>query len=62
MEIAKKAEEECDRMTLNFIDWFIAEQVEEEETVKNIIKRLELFGEDKVALYLMDKELSERTE
>ena len=62
MEIAKKAEEESDRMTLNFIDWFIAEQVEEEEAVKNIIKRLELFGEDKVALFLMDKELSERTE
>ena len=31
------------------------------ENVKNIIKRLELFGEDKVALYLMDKELAERT-
>ena len=61
MEIARKAEEESDRMTLNFVDWFIAEQVEEEEAVKNIIKRLELFGDDKVALYMMDKELSERT-
>ena len=61
MEIAKQAEEEGDRMTLNFVDWFIAEQVEEEESVKNIIKRLEVFGDDKVALFLMDKELSERT-
>ena len=43
-----------------FIDWFIKEQLEEEEAVKNIIKRLELFGEDKVALYLIDKELDER--
>ena len=60
MNIAQKADEENDRTTLNFIDWFIAEQIEEEEAVKNIIKRLELFGEDKVALYLMDKELSER--
>ena len=60
MKVAEKAEEECDRMTLNFIDWFIGEQVEEEEAIKNIIKRLELFGEDKVALYLMDKELGER--
>lgn len=59
MTIAKKAEEECDRTTLNFIDWFIEEQIEEEETVKNIIKRLELFGDDKVALFLMDKELGE---
>ena len=60
MTIAQKAEEENDRTTLNFMDWFIAEQIEEEENVKNIIKRLELFGDDKVALYLMDKELAER--
>lgn len=62
MTVAKLAEEECDRTTLNFIDWFIEEQLQEEEAVKNIIKRLELFGEDKVALFLMDKELNERTE
>ena len=61
MEIAQKADEECDRTTLNFVDWFIAEQIEEEDAVKNIIKRLELFGEDQVALYLMDKELGERS-
>jgi ferritin len=60
MSVAKKAEEECDRTTLNFIDWFIEEQLDEEENVKNIIKRLELFGDNKVALYLMDKELGER--
>lgn len=62
MNIAQKAEEENDRTTLNFIEWFIAEQNEEEEAVKNIIKRLEVFGDDKVALYLMDKELGERLE
>ena len=39
---------------------FLDEQVEEEQTVRDIIKRLELFGEDKVSLYLMDKELGER--
>lgn len=60
MSVAKKAEEECDRTTLSFVDWFIAEQIEEEENIKNIIKRVELFGDDKVALYLMDKELGER--
>lgn len=61
MAVAQKAEEENDRMTLNFVDWFIAEQVEEEEAVKNIIKRLELFGEDKGALFMLDKELGSRT-
>ena len=58
--IVQKANDENDIVTLNFMEWFIEEQVEEEQAVKNIIKRLELFGEDKVALYLMDKELGER--
>lgn len=61
MKIAKAAEEECDRTTLSFIDWFIQEQIEEEQAVKNIIKRLELFGDDKTSLFLMDKELGERS-
>ena len=60
MNIAKIAEEECDRKTLTFIEWFIGEQVEEEQQVKDIIKRLELFGEDTAVLYLMDKELGNR--
>ena len=62
MKIAKTAEEVCDRTTLAFIDWFITEQIHEEQTVKDIIKRLELFGDDKTSLFLMDKELGERTE
>lgn len=60
MNIAQIAEEECDRKTLTFIEWFIEEQVEEEQQVKDIIKRLELFGEEKTSLYLIDKELGER--
>ncbi len=60
MNIAKLAEDECDRKTLNFIDWFIEEQVEEEQQVKDIIKRIDLFGEENASLYLMDKELGSR--
>lgn len=60
MKVAKTAEEECDRTTLSFIDWFIQEQIEEEQNIKNIIKRLELFGDEKTSLFLLDKELGER--
>ena len=60
MNIARVAEEECDRKTLAFIDWFIVEQTEEEQQVKNIVKRMELFGEDKSSLYLIDIELGKR--
>ena len=61
MKVAHLAEDECDRTTLSFIDWFITEQIEEEKNIKDIIKRLELFGDDNASLYLMDKELAERT-
>ena len=60
MKIAKVAEDECDRTTLSFIDWFINEQIEEEQNIKNIIKRLELFGDEKTSLFLMDNELGKR--
>ena len=60
IQIAKAAEDECDRTTLSFIDWFINEQIEEEQNVKDIIKRLELFGDNHASLFLMDKELGER--
>ncbi|MCQ2738648.1 MAG: ferritin [bacterium] len=62
MSVAKQAEDECDRTTLNFIDWFIEEQVQEEENVKNIVKKIELFGENNAVMFLIDKELGERTE
>ena len=61
MKIAQIAEEECDRKTLTFIEWFIEEQVEEEQLIKDIIKRLELFGTDNASLYLMDKEMQNKS-
>lgn len=60
MKIAKAAEDECDRTTLSFIDWFINEQIEEEQNIKDILKRLELFGDEKTSLFLMDHELGKR--
>ena len=39
MCVAQQAEEECDRTTLMFIDWYINEQVEEEYNVLKIIKK-----------------------
>lgn len=57
MDVARYAEEECDRTTLSFIDWYINEQVEEERNALEIIKRLKVFGEDKASLFLIDEEL-----
>ena len=55
------AEEVKDRAALSFLDWYLKEQVEEEANVDDVIKKLEMFGDEKAALYHLDKELLART-
>ncbi|MFA7659155.1 MAG: ferritin [Candidatus Gastranaerophilaceae bacterium] len=58
--IVTVAEEVKDRATISYMNWFIDEQVEEEANAKDIIDKLKLIGNDKSALYLLDKDLSAR--
>lgn len=58
--IVSVAEEVKDRATMSYMNWFVDEQVEEEANAKEIIDKLKLIGEDKSALYLLDKDLSTR--
>ena len=58
--VASMSDEECDLASRNFIDWYIAEQVEEERNVYEVILKLKMFGDDKSALYLLDKDLKSR--
>jgi ferritin len=46
--------------TLQFLDWFIKEQVEEEKNSDDLIKKYNLFGKDGKGLYLLDTELAAR--
>ena len=55
------AESEHDYATRGKLDWFIAEQVEEEETAQGLIDRLKLIGDNGLALYMRDQELATRT-
>ena len=54
------AEQEHDYATRGKLDWFVSEQVEEEETATNFIERLKLIGNDGLALYMLDQELASR--
>lgn len=54
------AESEHDYATRGKLDWFVSEQVEEEETAQGLIDRLKLCGEDGLALYMLDQELATR--
>ena len=50
-----------DFRTTQFLDWFVKEQGEEENTAENLMKRYELFGDDPKSLYMLDNELGSRT-
>ena len=55
------AEQEKDYATRQMLNWFVAEQVEEEDTVRTLIDNLKLIGEDGTGLYQFDKNLAART-
>ncbi|HHO48012.1 MAG TPA: ferritin [Desulfobacteraceae bacterium] len=57
VELAMK---EKDHATLNFLQWFVAEQVEEEASVGEIVDKLKLIRQDTSGLYLLDAELGKR--
>ena len=54
------ANEEKDFRALQFLDWFVKEQAEEEDRARTNIQRMELFGSDAKALYDLDQELLSR--
>ena len=49
-----------DFRTVQFLDWFVKEQGEEEVNANDMISKMELFGGDARALYLLDNELKSR--
>lgn len=54
------AHEQKDFRTMQFLDWFVKEQGEEEKNTEDIIKRYDLFGNDAKGLYMLDSELGAR--
>ena len=46
---------------MQFLDWFVKEQGEEEQNTEELCKRFDLFGTDAKGLYLLDNELASRT-
>lgn len=52
--------EEKDHATHNMLQWYVSEQVEEESNVQAIIDELEMVGENKHGILMIDKELRGR--
>ncbi len=56
-EIYKAAGEINDFRTMQFFNWFVKEQGEEEKNADDLLKKYELFGNDPKGLYLLNQEL-----
>ncbi len=54
------AKEERDFATDIYLQWFVSEQVEEEESVQDIINKLRLIKGEGQGMLMMDKDLSAR--
>lgn len=55
-----EAQNARDFRTVQFIDWFVKEQGEEEKNASDLITKMELFGGEPKGLYLLDAELAAR--
>lgn len=58
--IAAIANEDKDYAAINRINWFIDEQVEEEESAREMITTFEAVEGNKYGMYMIDKELAAR--
>ena len=59
-DIYHEAHTAKDYRTMKFLDWFVNEQMEEEENADKMISRYKLFGNDAKGLYLLDQEYAAR--
>jgi ferritin len=58
--LANLAIDERDHATNNLMQWYIAEQVEEEASVDDICAKLRIVGQDGPGLFMIDRELKQR--
>ena len=49
-----------DFRTMQFLDWFVKEQGEEENNADSLVKKYELYGNDPRSLYMLDSEMAAR--
>lgn len=54
------AEAENDYATRDRLNWFVTEQVEEEDNARQLIDKFSLIGDNGMGLYMLDQELAAR--
>jgi|WetSurMetagenome_2_1015567.scaffolds.fasta_scaffold113291_3 ferritin len=59
-DLLNLAVQEKDHASQAFLQWYVTEQIEEEENDNDIIAQLKLVGADTAGLFMLDKELATR--
>lgn len=59
-DLVNLALSESDHATNNFLQWFVAEQVEEESSADEIVQKLKLIGDARGGVFMLDRELGQR--
>ncbi len=60
-ELLEVAYEEKDYATINMLQWYVAEQVEEEASVSGILEQLKMIEGKGAGLFMLDREMKART-
>lgn len=60
-DLVDLAIQEKDHASNIFLQWFVTEQVEEESSVEEIVHKLKLIADSTSGLFLLDRELAQRT-
>ena len=50
-----------DHRTVQFLQWFVEEQIEEEQEVQNIVDKIKLIRKESTSILLIDRELAKRS-
>ena len=49
--------EQKDFTTHNFLQWYVSEQLEEENLAKTVLDKLKLIGNDSAGMYMFDRDI-----
>jgi ferritin len=59
-DLVNLAIEQKDHATNSFLQWFVNEQVEEEDSADQVVQKLKMIKNDPGGLFLVDRELGQR--
>jgi ferritin len=59
-DLVDLAIKEKDHASHTFLQWFVSEQVEEEDSANEVVQKIKLVGDAKGGLFILDREMGQR--